>query len=83
LNIIKWYVVYCSNEGWSLFNNNVLINLCYIAKSGFGCDTAYLLHHVTVTIMVTVTTSTAERMVGSEGKGKEERRKRRKEGERG
>jgi hypothetical protein len=29
--------------------------------------------------MVTVTTSTAERMVGSEGKGKEERRKRRKE----
>jgi hypothetical protein len=31
--------------------------------------------------MVTVTTSTAERMVGSEGKGKEERRKRRKGGE--
>jgi hypothetical protein len=30
--------------------------------------------------MVTVTTSTAERMVGSEGKCKEERRKRRKEG---
>jgi hypothetical protein len=29
--------------------------------------------------MVTVTTSTAERMAGSEGKGKEERRKRRKE----
>jgi hypothetical protein len=32
--------------------------------------------------MVTVTTSTIERMVGSEGKGKEERRERRKEGER-
>jgi hypothetical protein len=32
--------------------------------------------------MVTVTTSTTERMVGSEGKGKEERRERRKEGER-
>jgi hypothetical protein len=30
--------------------------------------------------MVTITTSTAERMVGSEGKGKEERKKRRKEG---
>jgi hypothetical protein len=40
----------------------------------------YLLHHVTVTIMVTVTTSTTERMVGSEGKGKEERRERKKEG---
>jgi hypothetical protein len=35
---------------------------------------------MTVTIMVTVTTSTTERMVGSEGKGKEERRERRKEG---
>jgi hypothetical protein len=32
--------------------------------------------------MVTVTTSTTERMVGSEGKGKEEGRERRKEGER-
>jgi hypothetical protein len=32
--------------------------------------------------MVTVTTSSTERMVGSEGKGKEERRERRKEGER-
>jgi hypothetical protein len=32
---------------------------------------------MTVTIMVTVTTSTAERMVGSEGKGNEERRMRR------
>jgi hypothetical protein len=30
--------------------------------------------------MVTVTTSTTERTIGSEGKGKEERRKRRKEG---
>jgi hypothetical protein len=30
--------------------------------------------------MVTLTTSTAERMVGSKGKGKEERRKKRKEG---
>jgi hypothetical protein len=34
---------------------------------------AYLLHHVTVTIMVTVTTSTAERVVEGEGKGCEER----------
>jgi hypothetical protein len=38
LIIIRWYVVYCSNECWSLFNNNVLNILCYIAKSGFGCD---------------------------------------------
>jgi hypothetical protein len=26
------------NECWSLFINNVLINLCYLSKSGFGCD---------------------------------------------
>jgi hypothetical protein len=32
---------------------------------------------MTVTIMVTITTSTAERIVESEGKGNEERRMRR------
>jgi hypothetical protein len=43
---VDYYKEYCSNECWSLFNNNVLINPCYISKSGFGCDNG--IHYICI-----------------------------------
>jgi hypothetical protein len=75
---LLWSVVYISDTAVRGRMARYLIS--YQTAEPEGSAATYLLHHVTVTIMVTVTTSTTERMVGSEGKGKEERRKRRKEG---